>query len=421
MRAPTRSRTRVLFLARLFGGLKRGLATGQWEPRGVPTIYRLLEGLARDPDVDLLTVFADKEPDTRFTRRVRQTIAPIGDTLILPWRGVTGGRMRRLELALTEVEHTARILAVARAFKPDVIYATYANIHAAALLARAGHKVVLRLMGLVPHHRRIAEGRAPLFRWEMHAPFAEVMSTEEGSDPSVVLPKLVASGTPWRVRLNGCDFADAPGEQVTAARDAINGGKRPIVLFLARLEPQKGCMEFVKAVLALLQRMPDCADAVIVGDGPLRAGMEALVQESGQTARVQFIGSQTHAEVGRWLAAADIYVSVNLYGNLSNANMEALSAGACIMLPSSDPQLPLDTATDRLIPADVAKRYDRNALPASLTDALAALLKTPAEIARRRAAAAALKGKLVKSWDEVIAGDIAQLKAIATAESGGDG
>jgi glycosyltransferase involved in cell wall biosynthesis len=417
VRAPTKSRTRVLFLARLFGGLKRGLAAGRWEPRGVPAIYRLLEGLARDPQIDLLTVFADKEPDARFPSYVRRAIAPLGDTAILPWRRIAGGRFRRFELALTEAEHTTRILAIAKKFKPDVIYATYANIHAAALLARAGYKVVLRLMGVVPHHRRIAEGGAALFRWDMRAPFAEVVSSEDGSDPAAVMEKLFAGGAPWRVRLNGCDPVTASEEGIAEVRRAV-GGARPIVIFLARLEPQKGCLEFVKAAIALLQRMPDCADIVIVGDGPLRAEMESLVHASGQTARVHFVGSQTHAQAGRWLAAADLYVSVNLYGNLSNANLEALSAGVCLLLPTSDPGVPLDTATDRLIPADVAKRYNRARIPDSLAGALAELIRAPDEIARRRGATRVLKGKLVKPWDDVIAEDIAHLKKIALGRPG---
>jgi glycosyltransferase involved in cell wall biosynthesis len=403
---------RVLFLARLFGGLKSSVITGRWEPRGVPAIYRLLEGLARDPDVELFTVFADKEPDARFTSRVRRSIPPIGDMLILPWRGVTGGYFRQFDVALTEVEHTARILAVVRKFKPDVIYATYANIHAASLLARAGYNVVLRLMGVVPHHRRIAAGRALLFRWEMRAPFAQVVSSEDGSDPAAVLVKLVANVTPWCVRLNGCDSVAATEAEVTRARREI-GGTRPIIVFLARLEPQKGCLDFIKAAVTLLQRLPNCADMVIVGDGPLRAEMEQLVRAAGQSARVHFIGSQTHAQAGRWLAAADIYVSVNLYGNLSNANLEALSAGVCLVLPTSNPAVPLDTATDRLIPADVAKRYRRDRIPDSLTDTLTELVQAPKDIARRRKAAAALKGTLIKPWEEVIIADIAQLKAFA--------
>ena len=83
------------------------------------------------------------------------------------------------------------------------------------------------------------------------------------------------------------------------------------------------------------------------------------------------------------------------------------------MLPTSDPGVPLDTATDQLIPADAAKRYNRERIPDSLADALAELIQAPDEIARRREATRGLKGKLVRPWDDVIADDIADLKNTA--------
>jgi glycosyltransferase involved in cell wall biosynthesis len=117
--------------------------------------------------------------------------------------------------------------------------------------------------------------------------------------------------------------------------------------------------------------------------------------------------------VNQHLNAADIYVSTNLYGNLSNANLEALSAGASLLLPTSAPSLPLDTVTDRLIPADVAARYDRASMPASLADTLERLLRNPEEIARRRERTAILARQLVRPWSEVVESDIALLKSVA--------
>ena len=110
---------RVLFLARLFAGLKSGLAKGQWEPGGVPAIYRLIEGLAADRDVELLTAFCAKEPDARFPRRVRQQIPVIGDTVILPYATPFGAAARRPNAAWTEAMHAARLFSLAARFKPD--------------------------------------------------------------------------------------------------------------------------------------------------------------------------------------------------------------------------------------------------------------------------------------------------------------
>ncbi len=280
---------------------------------------------------------------------MRRQIPPIGDTVILPY-ATPFGAMRRGNAAYNEFVQTARMLTLAAQFKPDVVYANYTNILPAALLARLGYRVVLRLMGVQSHHRDIAAGKLPFFRWQLRSPFAHVVCTEDGSDPAALLPKLVRPDMPWTVRLNGCDARPLPADQVQAFRREAGLGARPVVLFLGRLEPYKGALEFIDAVVATLKKMPDGADVVLVGDGPLRAEMEARVAAAGLAARIAFTGSQPHARVNQYLNAADIYVSTNLYGNLSNANLEALAAGACLVLPTSDPALPLDTVTDRLIP-----------------------------------------------------------------------
>ena len=404
---------RVLFLARLFAGLKSGLANGRWEPGGVPAIYRLIEGLAADRDVDLLTVFSVKEPDSRFPIAMRRDIPVIGDTLILPFAMPFGPGARRANAAWNEASDTARMLRMAARFKPDVVYANYTNVLPAALLARAGYRVVLRLMGMQSHHRDIAAGKAPFFRWLMQSPFAYVVCTEEGSDPAALIPDLLRRpDTPWTVRLNGCDAKALPEDKVREFRAEIGLGARPVVLFLGRLEAYKGSIAFIEAAIAMLKAMPNAADVVVVGDGPLRGEMEARVNAAGLAERVRFAGAQPHSRVNRYMNAADIYVSTNMYGNLSNANLEALAAGACLVLPTSDPSVPLDTVTDRLIPADTAERYARDALPGSLADALCRLVRSPQEIAARRIQTRALAQTIVLPWSDVIANDIALLKSV---------
>lgn len=408
---------RVLFLARLFAGLKSGLAKGQWEPGGVPAIYRLIEGLAADRDVDLLTVFNVKEPDPRFPNAVRREIPVIGDALILRFATPFGAGARRANAAWNEAAQTARMLRLAARFKPDVVYANYTNILPAALLARAGYRVVLRLMGVQSHHRDIAAGRAPFFRWQMQSPFAHVICTEDGSDPAALIPKLVRANIPWTVRLNGCDAKALPDSEVRAFRAATNLGTRPAVLFLGRLEAYKGAVEFIEAAITMLRKVPGGADVVVVGDGPLRGEMEAHVNAAGLAERVHFAGAQPHARVNLYLNAADVYVSTNMYGNLSNANLEAIAAGACLVLPTSEPSLPLDTVTDRLIPSDTAERYTRNGLPGSLADALCRLVRSPDEIASRRAQTRALAQKMIRPWSDVVAADIAFLKSVTARET----
>jgi glycosyltransferase involved in cell wall biosynthesis len=308
------------------------------------------------------------------------------------------------------------MVTLAARFRPDVVYANYTNILPAALLARAGYRVVLRLMGVQSHHRDIAAGKAPFFRWQMQSPFAHVVCTEDGSDPAMLIPKLVKPGTPWTVRLNGCDADPVTDRRIRVFKEERGLGARPVVMFLGRLESYKGAMEFIEAAIGMLREIPDGADVVVVGEGPLRGQMEMRIRSAGLERRVQFTGAQPHAQVNLFLNAADIYVSTNMYGNLSNANLEAIAAGTCLVMPTSDRSLPLDTETDRLIPEDVAARYDRDRLPMSLAETLCRLLRSPDEIAARRARTKVLARHLIRPWSEVVASDIALLKSVASCE-----
>ena len=219
------------------------------------------------------------------------------------------------------------------------------------------------------------------------------------------------------MRLNGCDAKALPEDEVRAFRAESGLGTRPVVLFLGRLEPYKGAIEFIEAAITMMRAVPDGADVVVVGDGPLRGEMEARVNAAGVAGRVQFARAQPHARVNLYLNAADVYVSTNMYGNLSNANLEAVAAGACLVLPTSEPSLPLDTVTDRLIPPETAERYARNALPGSLADALCRLVQSPEEIAARRAQTRALAQKMIRPWSDVVATDIALLKSVTARKS----
>ena len=51
---------RILYVSRLFSGLAEGLRDRRWDPRGVPTVYRLLEALDKT-EHDLRVVFTVKD------------------------------------------------------------------------------------------------------------------------------------------------------------------------------------------------------------------------------------------------------------------------------------------------------------------------------------------------------------------------
>nr|MCU0475386.1 glycosyltransferase [Anaerolineae bacterium] len=91
-----------------------------------------------------------------------------------------------------------------------------------------------------------------------------------------------------------------------------------LIVSVARLTPVKGVHVLMKALPAV----PD-VHAVIVGDGPQRAELEALAP-AGQ---VTFAGQQPHERVLMYLRAADAYVLSSYTEGLSHTLLEAVAVG----------------------------------------------------------------------------------------------
>ena len=407
---------RVLAAVRLFTGLQRSLTERRWAPSGAPAIYRLLERLAKEPGVDADIVFLVRDPETAaaFPRGARFEMPPLGQIRILPYRRLGGPR---LSTVATEVAQAAQLTALALRRRTQVAYFTNAAFPAAALFARLGLAgVVLRIMGLFPHHRALVEGRgrlAGLQRWLYRAPFDHVICTEEGSGAQSLLPKLLAAETPLSVLLNGVEASKTDREEIDALRADWSAAQRPIVLFLGRLVSYKGCDAFVEAALTLLARDPGCAQFHLIGDGERRAALAARVKEAGRASAIHLHGPLPHAQVNRWLAASDVYVSGNLHGNLSNANLEALANGCCLVLPESDPASGRDLATDAMIPPDVAPRYRPDPAGESLAEVLQGLLDDGPRRAACGRAAARIAGESLGDWETRIAREIDIIRRVA--------
>jgi glycosyltransferase involved in cell wall biosynthesis len=350
--------------------------------------------------VELLTVFANKDENGgRFARGSEFEVPPLGLVVILPWAPRHWLAVLGLDGKLREATHLFRCLWLWLRFRPHVVYATNANFLVGALFARLGlSHVVLRLLGLHPDHYRVAESKGGLQRWLYHTPFDHVICSLDGSGVDYYLPRLIASGVPRSVVLNGVD-PQLLDPQAIARIAQSHGEDGPLViLFIGRLEWNKGCREFVEGVLEILSHRPRSLRAVLVGDGSLHNELAGRIAEAQAEDQVLLAGSVPHGEVAAWLARADIYVSLNHLGNLSNANLEAIAAGTCMIILDADPMTHTDTETARLIPDDAALRIDRENMAGNLARALELLLDAPERITSYAAAAERLGKELLQPW-----------------------
>ena len=101
------------------------------------------------------------------------------------------------------------------------------------------------------------------------------------------------------------------GTPDASARDAIlkhhRRGTGPLVVFVGRLVWEKGADDLIRAMDSLRGRLPQ-AVALIIGDGPERAALEALTRELDMGDHVRFLGWLAPSQVSAHLAAADVFV-----------------------------------------------------------------------------------------------------------------
>lgn len=151
----------------------------------------------------------------------------------------------------------------------------------------------------------------------------------------------------------------APQRQALRREHALPEG--PIVLFAARLISKKRPELLVRAFARVAATTN--ATLVLVGDGPLRPALEALIGQLGLENRVRLAGFVQPAEMPTWYAMADLFVlpSSETWGVVV---LEALASGLPVIITDQvgcGPDVLTDPALGKVVPAGDEK---------SLADAL---------------------------------------------------
>jgi glycosyltransferase involved in cell wall biosynthesis len=126
-------------------------------------------------------------------------------------------------------------------------------------------------------------------------------------------------------------------------------GPREGVLFTGRLSPEKGLDLLVRAI----GQLPD-EQLTVVGDGPLRAELEALAEQQAP-GRVTFTGHQPKAQVLDRLAAARVAVlPARWYENQPLGVLEAMACGTPMVVTDMGglPELVQDGLTGVVVPPE---------------------------------------------------------------------
>ena len=114
-----------------------------------------------------------------------------------------------------------------------------------------------------------------------------------------------------------------------ASRQALGlpeNGK--IMLFVGRVEREKGLEELVAAFRNLTSKSSEPMSLVVVGDGSLR---ESLPQQVPDLKNIRFAGTRPPEEVARYLSASNVLVLPSWAEGTPNVVLEALATGRPIV------------------------------------------------------------------------------------------
>jgi len=143
--------------------------------------------------------------------------------------------------------------------------------------------------------------------------------------------------TEWMLRYISRIFPASIADKTTLARHGVDTNEWKIrnpptssstfrIVTVGRLHSCKGHDDLIKAVNVLTSRGHNLR-LTLIGDGPQRQELEALVEQLGISEKVTFTGSVAERVVKEYLEKADVFVGASHEEPLGVVYMEAMALG----------------------------------------------------------------------------------------------
>ncbi len=294
------------------------------EPNRGRPVFQTVRELARRATVRVINPIAvypaALQPNSYLARRPgANPVAAEVDAIYVPYRAIPAlSRPFNGWLA-------ARAIAPAvQRFAPDVVlaYWLYPDAFAAQIVARRQRSAFvagargsdIRVRDAASRYltRRVVRGASRLL--VVSADLGRLAVSEYGGDPARV-----------RVIANGCDAAIFHPRARAPARAALGIAEdSELLLYVGRLVPEKGLRELFDACAALRTTRPR-VQLVLVGDGPMRAELEARI--AGSAGWASLAGALPPEAVAQWLAACNLLALPSYSEGHPNVLVEALACG----------------------------------------------------------------------------------------------
>jgi teichuronic acid biosynthesis glycosyltransferase TuaC len=288
-----------------------------------------------------------------------------------------------------------------RRFAPDVMlgYWVYPDGYAALRTARKlGIPCVLGALGSDIHLRSGVNVR----RTHEAIAGADAMITVSEAMRQYSIRTYHAKPETVHTIVNGFNTAIfRPMDQAALrAKLGIAADERPMVS-VGRFVEAKGLRELVTAFQALAALDPK-ASLALVGDGNMKAELEALISAAGLSQRVHLPGGMPPEQVAEWINAADLLTLPSWSEGYPNVVVEAVACGRPVVATDVGGMREiLDDSNGLIVPP-------RD--PKALTTALAACLA-------RSWDQATIAARIRRTWDDVAADTLKVCEAVVRART----
>ena len=396
------NKLRILYVCRLFNGFETSVKLKKWDPTGVPTIYRMINALNMSENHNVKLVITQKSHNKDL---IIPYLSKINfkkfDSSVIALSAINLTYLPKLGRLFQEFFHICTVIVLLFKKKYSCMYADNANLYIAAIVSRLRIvPVVFRVMGVYPAMRDIVNKKGvknAFLKWCYGSPFSLVVCTQDGSGVEPWIERAINPNTPVHILINGVEnYNMQPSENYNVFEKFSIPRDKFIILFLGKLEKIKGIYDFIDGFKIANKILDNFLHAVVVGHGEEYYKIKNAIKDHNS---VTLIPRVPHSEIFQFHNIADIYVSTNRLANLTNANLESMSSGSCMIIPSSQNDTYVDIETDKLLTNNAVYRIQYPPSKQHVSDAIVFLFNHPELREKLSSNAYNESRKFISSWD----------------------
>lgn len=360
----------ILFILSYYSALQKSIENNNWVPEGMPAVSKLFEGLYKRK-LKFNVVFTENLSNKKRCKKIKNKRF---DNIFYVYPLKLSNKFYFKVLRLFSIFKFYYFIKSILNNKSTLIYVDRSNLLIGALLSFSGYNVLLRFHGVSNFYNNYKSLKFkilnPLNLLGLLAPFKLIISSEDGSPSNLFLKKFKKTKNKY-VLINGVDDLST-NKLYKKSKLNIFKNNFLTLIFIGRFSNDKGILEFIRTLIKLKQKLIK-VNSIIIGDGPLKDQVIKIIKENNLK-NIYITGQIDHSKVYTFLKIADIYISLNKIGNLSNTVLEAFNSKKCIAVLDECKKTKRDISTKNFFKNNLIY-IDRNDIVNDLTKKITMLIK----------------------------------------------